>query len=89
MKLNWQEMKQKYTVRMIPAARTTNFRLCKVVVHIERIQRKKANGTNVYVGLHPFMCLIVKLKMNKVRKRILGRRRWTQGVVFQGQGQVH
>ncbi|EDS41518.1 ribosomal protein L26 [Culex quinquefasciatus] len=61
----------------------------KVVVRIERIQRKKANGTNVYVGLHPFMCLIVKLKMNKVCKRILGRRRWTQGGVFQGQGQVH
>ncbi|EDS40161.1 ribosomal protein L26 [Culex quinquefasciatus] len=50
----------------------------KAVVYIERIQRKRANGTNVYVGVHPFKFLIVKLKMNKDRKRILGHRRWTQ-----------
>ncbi|XP_063699677.1 large ribosomal subunit protein uL24 [Culicoides brevitarsis] len=46
----------------------------KFVVYIERIQREKANGTNVYVGIHPSKCLIVKLKMDKDRKKILDRR---------------
>merc|ERR1712234_65757 len=43
----------------------------KFVVHIERIQREKANGATVYVGIHPSKTLIVKLKMDKDRKRIL------------------
>merc|ERR1719336_1231830 len=43
----------------------------KFVVHIERIQREKANGATVYVGIHPSKVLIVKLKMDKDRKRIL------------------
>lgn len=46
----------------------------KFVIYIERIQREKANGTNVYVGIHPSKCLIVKLKMDKDRKKILDRR---------------
>jgi len=46
----------------------------KFVVYIERVQREKANGTNVYVGIHPSKCLIVKLKMDKDRKKILDRR---------------
>ncbi|CAG9803072.1 large ribosomal subunit protein uL24 [Chironomus tepperi] len=46
----------------------------KFVVYIERIQREKANGTNVYVGIHPSKLLIVKLKIDKDRKRILDRR---------------
>lgn len=46
----------------------------KFVVYIERIQREKANGTNVFVGIHPSKLLIVKLKMDKDRKRILDRR---------------
>merc|ERR1712137_1221277 len=43
----------------------------KYVVHIERIQREKANGATVHVGIHPSKVLIVKLKMDKDRKRIL------------------
>merc|ERR1711955_181330 len=46
----------------------------KFVVHIERIQREKANGATVYVGIHPSKCLLVKLKMDKDRKRILERK---------------
>ncbi|CAH4033929.1 unnamed protein product [Pieris brassicae] len=46
----------------------------KFVVYIERIQREKANGASVYVGIHPSKCVIVKLKMNKDRKSILDRR---------------
>uniref|UniRef100_A0A1L8EF68 Putative 60s ribosomal protein l26 n=1 Tax=Haematobia irritans TaxID=7368 RepID=A0A1L8EF68_HAEIR len=46
----------------------------KFVVYIEKIQRENANGTNVYVGIHPSKCLIVKLKLDKDRKAILDRR---------------
>ncbi|XP_055385885.1 60S ribosomal protein L26 [Condylostylus longicornis] len=46
----------------------------KFVVYIEKIQRENANGTNVYVGIHPSKCLIVKLKLDKDRKKILDRR---------------
>ncbi|MRA94173.1 50S ribosomal protein L24, partial [Bacillus thuringiensis] len=34
----------------------------KFVIHIERIQREKANGASVNVGIHPSKVVIVKLK---------------------------
>lgn len=43
----------------------------KLCIYIERIQREKANGASVYVGIHPSKVCIVKLKMTKSRKRIL------------------
>merc|ERR1712153_158721 len=43
-------------------------------IYIERIQREKANGASVYVGIHPSKVCIVKLKMDKDRKKILDRR---------------
>ncbi|XP_054167469.1 60S ribosomal protein L26-like [Oppia nitens] len=46
----------------------------KYVIYIERIQREKANGASVYVGIHPSKVVIVKLKMDKDRKKILERR---------------
>ncbi|CAG2164935.1 unnamed protein product [Oppiella nova] len=46
----------------------------KYVIYIERIQREKANGASVYVGIHPSKVVIVKLKMDKDRKHILERR---------------
>merc|ERR1712098_705570 len=46
----------------------------KFVVYIERIQREKASGATVYVGIHPSKVCIVKLKMDKGRKEILERR---------------
>merc|ERR1712108_75625 len=43
-------------------------------IYIERIQREKANGATVNVGIHPSKLVIVKLKMEKDRKAILDRR---------------
>merc|ERR1719290_593199 len=43
-------------------------------IYIERIQREKANGATVNVGIHPSKVTIVKLKMDKDRKNILDRR---------------
>lgn len=46
----------------------------KFVVYIERIQREKADGSTRPVGIHPSKCVIMKLKMDKDRKKILDRR---------------
>lgn len=46
----------------------------KFVIYIERIQREKANSANVYVGIDPSKTVIVKLKMDKDRKKIIDRR---------------
>jgi large subunit ribosomal protein L26e len=46
----------------------------KWVIHIERIQRDKANGATVSVGIHPSKVEIVKLKLDKDRKAILERK---------------
>merc|ERR1712219_16294 len=43
-------------------------------IYIERIQREKANGATVNVGIHPSKVTIVKLKMDKDRKAIIDRR---------------
>merc|ERR1712168_826367 len=43
-------------------------------IYIERIQREKANGATVNVGIHPSKVIIVKLKMDRDRKNILDRR---------------
>ena len=40
----------------------------KFVVHVERMQREKVNGTTVQVGIHPSNCVITKLKLDKVKK---------------------
>ena len=43
----------------------------KFVIHVERTQREKVNGTTVQVGIHPSNCVITKLKLDKDRKVIL------------------
>merc|ERR1711976_906624 len=53
----------------------------KYVIHVDRISREKANGSSVHVGIHPSKVVIMKLKMDKDRKRLLERR-------FQGKGAV-
>merc|ERR1712126_803550 len=56
----------------------------KFVVHIERIQREKANGASVHVGIHPSKVVVVKLKMDKDRKRILERKARSRQVADKG-----
>uniref|UniRef100_A0A8C3AVE0 Ribosomal protein L26 n=1 Tax=Cyclopterus lumpus TaxID=8103 RepID=A0A8C3AVE0_CYCLU len=51
----------------------------KYVIYIERVQREKANGTTVHVGIHPskvrsLVCVITRLKLDKDRKKILERK---------------
>merc|ERR1711977_687196 len=46
----------------------------KWVLHIERVQREKANGATVSVGVRPSKVEIVRLKMDRDRKKILERK---------------
>jgi large subunit ribosomal protein L26e len=50
----------------------------KFVLHIERVQREKANGATVSVGIHPSKVEIVRLKMDRDRKKILDRKNRTK-----------
>uniref|UniRef100_A0A8C0H5J3 Ribosomal protein L26 n=1 Tax=Chelonoidis abingdonii TaxID=106734 RepID=A0A8C0H5J3_CHEAB len=46
----------------------------KFIIYIERVQREKANGTTVHVGIHPSKVVITRLKLDKDRKKILERK---------------
>ncbi|XP_074241835.1 large ribosomal subunit protein uL24-like [Saimiri boliviensis] len=46
----------------------------KYVIYIERVQREKANGTTVHVGIHPSKVVITRLKLDEDRKKILERK---------------
>ncbi|KAK1343558.1 hypothetical protein QTO34_016338 [Cnephaeus nilssonii] len=43
----------------------------KYVIYIERVQREKANGTTVHVGIHPSKVVITRLKLDKDREKML------------------
>jgi len=46
----------------------------KGVIHVERIQREKVNGSTVFIGLNPSKVVITKIKTDKDRKAVLTRR---------------
>merc|ERR1711926_6777 len=60
------------------AGKVTSVYRKKWVLHIERIQREKVNGAAVNVGIHPSKVEIVRLKMDKDRKKILDRKNKTK-----------
>ncbi|KAB0371953.1 hypothetical protein FD755_016891 [Muntiacus reevesi] len=43
-------------------------------IYTERVQREKADGTSVHVGIHPSKVVITRLKPDKDRKKILERK---------------
>jgi len=44
------------------------------VIHIERINKEKVNGSTVPIGIHPSNVVITKLKINKDRRNLLERK---------------
>lgn len=46
----------------------------KYVIHIERINRDKANGATVNLGIHPSKVVITKLHMDADRQSLLDRK---------------
>ena len=40
----------------------------KYSIYVEQVQREKANGTAVHVGIHPSKVVITRLKLDKDRK---------------------
>ncbi|KAH0507346.1 60S ribosomal protein L26 [Microtus ochrogaster] len=57
------ELRQKYNVRSMPIRKDDEVQV-----------REKANGTTVYVGIHPSKVVITRLKLDKDRKKILERK---------------
>merc|ERR1711874_750785 len=57
-----------------PAKVTTCYRR-KYVIHIEKLQLEKGNGSTVNIGIHPSNCVITKLKLDKDRLALLNRKR--------------
>ncbi|CAG8476628.1 1006_t:CDS:10 [Racocetra fulgida] len=46
----------------------------KWVIHVERVNREKINGTTVPIGIHPSNVVITKLKLDKDRRNLLKRK---------------
>ncbi|TFY81036.1 hypothetical protein EWM64_g2974 [Hericium alpestre] len=46
----------------------------KWVIHVDRVQRDKANGSSVPIGIHPSNVVIINLKLDKDRRAILERK---------------
>lgn len=50
----------------------------KYVIYIERVQREKANGTTVHVGIHPskvsLICTLVKKVVQMCTLRVISQR---------------
>lgn len=46
----------------------------KWVIHVERVQRDKANGQTVRIGIHPSNVSITRLKIDKDRQNLLSRK---------------
>ncbi|KAB0406343.1 hypothetical protein E2I00_009100 [Balaenoptera physalus] len=56
------ELRQKYNVRSMPIRKD------------DEVQREKANGTTVHVGIHSSKVVITRLNLDKDRKKILERK---------------
>ncbi len=52
---------------------TACYRL-KWVIHVDKVQREKANGSTVPIGIHPSNVEVTKLKLTGNRKKILERK---------------
>mmetsp|Transcript_66162 Transcript_66162/g.145122 ORF Transcript_66162/g.145122 Transcript_66162/m.145122 type:complete len:137 (+) Transcript_66162:3-413(+) len=91
------ELRQQYGVRSMPIRKddevvivrgkhkTEGKVVCvyrrKYVIHVEGINREKANGQTVPVGIHPSNVIIKRLKLNKDRNGILKRKAAGSGKV--------
>merc|ERR1712018_313349 len=50
----------------------------KYIIHVERIQREKAGGQTVHIGIAPSNVVITKMKLTKDRKDLLAAKRATR-----------
>ena len=47
----------------------------KWALHVDKITKEKANGTQVQIPLHPSNCQIINLKLDKDRKKLLEKKK--------------
>merc|ERR1712189_63178 len=50
----------------------------KYIIHVERIQREKAGGSSVHIGIAPSNVVITKMRLTKDRKELLEAKRATR-----------
>ena len=56
----------------------------KWVIHVDRVQRDKSNGSTAPIGIHPSNVVITSIKLDKDRRAILERKdRKKEGAVEQ------
>ena len=46
----------------------------KWVIHVDRVQRDKSNGSTTPIGIHPSNVVITSIKLDKDRRAILDRK---------------
>jgi large subunit ribosomal protein L26e len=46
----------------------------KFIIHVDRVQRDKANGSTASIGIHPSNVVITSIKLDKDRRAILDRK---------------
>ncbi|KAF0404058.1 ribosomal protein L24 [Gigaspora margarita] len=84
------ELREKYNTRSLPIRKDDEVRIVrgtnkapgkviqvyrkKWVIHVERVNREKINGTTVPIGIHPSNVIITKLKLDKDRRNLLKRK---------------
>ncbi|KAM7320128.1 hypothetical protein ACRRTK_020571 [Alexandromys fortis] len=75
------ELRQKYNVRSMPIRKDDEVQVVwghykgqQIGKVVQVVQREKANGTTVHVGIHPSKVVITRLKLDKDRKKILERK---------------
>lgn len=66
---------------------TACYRL-KWVIHIDKVNREKASGTTVPVGIHPSNVEITKLKLTNNRSKILARKDRSKAGAAPGKAKV-
>merc|ERR1711937_410875 len=78
------ELRAKYNVRSMPlvkgeqTGKIIQVYRKKYIVHVERIQREKAGGQSVHIGISPSNVVITKMKLTKDRKDLLEKKKATR-----------
>merc|ERR1712213_286092 len=82
------ELRAKYNVRSMPLVKDDEVKIVrgkfnqvyrkKYIVHVERIQREKAGGQSVHIGISPSNVVITKMKtLTKDRTQLLAKKKAT------------
>merc|ERR1712158_206820 len=81
------ELRAKYNVRSMPLVKDDEVKIVRgkfkgeqtgKIIQVERIQREKAGGQSVHIGISPSNVVITKMKLAKDRKDLLAKKKATR-----------